>query len=97
MRYRRSASCSPHARGATGVLTFCGLRKAFAGMVTGHLVMAGYGPATGNAARVKPAVTAVTCCIAEEIARVRPLRRLQAAGRLLVTELALFLLVLTGC
>jgi uncharacterized membrane protein YoaK (UPF0700 family) len=78
------------------MLAFFGLSKAFAGIVTGNLVMAGYGPATDKAALVKPAVTAVTCRIAVEIARARPLCRLQAADWLLVTELALFLLVLTG-
>jgi uncharacterized membrane protein YoaK (UPF0700 family) len=82
--------------GATDVLAFFGLGKAFAGIVTGNLVTAGYGVATGNAALVKPTVTAVACCIAGEIAWARLLRRPRAADWLLVTELVLFLLVLTG-
>jgi len=82
--------------GATDVLAFFGLGKAFAGIVTGSLVTAGYGIATANAALVKPTVTAVTCCVAGQVAWARLLRWPQAAGWLLVTELMLFLLVLTG-
>ena len=82
--------------GATDVLAFFGLHKAFAGVVTGNLVTAGYGVATGNATLVKATVTAVTCCVVGEIAWARLLRRPQAADWLLVTELVLFLLVLTG-
>jgi uncharacterized membrane protein YoaK (UPF0700 family) len=82
--------------GAADVLAFFGLGRAFAGIVTGNLVTAGYGLATGNAALVKPTVTAVTCCVVGEIAWARLLRRPQAADWLLVTELMLFLLVLTG-
>jgi uncharacterized membrane protein YoaK (UPF0700 family) len=82
--------------GATDVLAFFGLGKAFAGIVTGSLVTAGYAVATGNAALVKPPVTAVTCFAVGEIVWARLLRRPQPADRLLVAELVLFLLVLTG-
>jgi uncharacterized membrane protein YoaK (UPF0700 family) len=82
--------------GATDVLAFFGLGKAFAGIVTGSLVTAGYGVAIGNAALVKPPVTAVTCFAVGEIAWARLLRRSQAADWLMVTELVLFVLVLTG-
>jgi uncharacterized membrane protein YoaK (UPF0700 family) len=82
--------------GATDVLAFFGLGKAFAGIVTGSLVTAGYGIATGNAALVRPTATAVTCCVVGQVAWARLLRRPQAADWLLVTELTLFLLVLAG-
>jgi uncharacterized membrane protein YoaK (UPF0700 family) len=82
--------------GATEVLAFFGLGRAFAGIVSGSLVTAGYGIATGHAALVRPTVTAVTCCVVGEIAWARLLRRPQAADWLLVAELMLFLPVLTG-
>jgi uncharacterized membrane protein YoaK (UPF0700 family) len=82
--------------GATDVLAFFGLGKAFASVVSGSLVTAGYGLATGNAALVRPAVTAVTCYAVGEIAWARLLRRPRAADWLLLTQLTLLLLVLAG-
>lgn len=82
------ASCA----GATDALAFFGLGKAFAGIMTGNLVTAGYGIATGNPSLVKPTITAV----AGEITWARLLRRPGAASGLLITELALFLLALAG-
>jgi uncharacterized membrane protein YoaK (UPF0700 family) len=60
--------------------------------VTGNLVTAGYGIATGNPSLVRPTVTVVV----GEITWARLLRRPGAANGLLITELALFLLVLAG-
>jgi uncharacterized membrane protein YoaK (UPF0700 family) len=82
--------------GATDALAFFGLGKAFAGIVTGNLVTAGYGIATGNPSLVKPTVTAVVGSVIGEITWARLLRRPGAANGLLITELALFLLVLAG-
>jgi uncharacterized membrane protein YoaK (UPF0700 family) len=82
--------------GATDTLAFFGLGKAFAGIVTGNLVTAGYGIATGNSSLVKPTVTAVTGSVVGEIIWARLLRRPGAANGLLITELTLFLLVLAG-
>jgi len=82
--------------GATDALAFFGLGKAFAGIVTGNLVTAGYGMAAGNPSLVKPAVTAVAGSVAGEITWARLLRRPGAADWLLITELALFLLALAG-
>lgn len=53
--------------GATDALAFFGLGKAFAGIVTGNLVTAGYGIATGNSSLVKPTVTAVAGSVVGEI------------------------------
>lgn len=82
--------------GATDALAFFGLGKAFAGIVTGNLVTAGYGIATGNPSLVKPTVTAVVGSVIGEITWARLLGRPGAANGLLITELALFLLVLAG-
>jgi uncharacterized membrane protein YoaK (UPF0700 family) len=82
--------------GATDVLAFFGLGKAFAGIVTGNLVTAGYGVATGSAALIKPTVTAVAGSIAGEITWARLLRRPRAGDLLLIAELALFLFALAG-
>lgn len=82
--------------GATDALAFFGLGKAFAGIVTGNLVTAGYGIATGNSSLVKPTVTAVAGSVVGEIIWARLLRRPGAANGLLITELILFLLVLAG-
>lgn len=82
--------------GATDALAFFGLGKAFAGIVTGNLVTAGYGIATGNSSLVKPTVTAVAGSVVGEIIWARLLRRPGAANGLLITELTLFLLVLAG-
>lgn len=53
--------------GSVDVFAFFGLGKAFAGIVTGNLVTAGYGVATGNTVLIKPTLTAVAGCIAGEI------------------------------
>ena len=82
--------------GATDALAFFGLGKAFAGIVTGNLVTAGYGVATGSTALVKPTVTAVTGSIVGEITWARLLRRPRASDLLLIAELGLFLLTLAG-
>ena len=82
--------------GAADTLAFFGLGKAFAGIVTGNLVTAGYGIATGNAGLIKPTVTAVAGCIAGEITWAWLLRRPRAADWLLLAQLALLLCVLTG-
>ena len=81
--------------GSVDVFAFFGLGHAFAGIVTGNLVTAGYGLATGNAALVKPAVTAVAACIAGEVIWARLLnRRAGKALPLLIAENALLLIVL---
>jgi uncharacterized membrane protein YoaK (UPF0700 family) len=82
--------------GATDALAFFGLGKAFAGIMTGNLVTAGYGIATGNPSLVKPTITAVVGSVVGEITWARLLRRPGAANGLLITELALFLLALAG-
>jgi len=53
--------------GSVDAFAFFGLGHAFAGIVTGNLVTAGYGLATGNASLVRPTVTAVAGCIAGEV------------------------------
>jgi uncharacterized membrane protein YoaK (UPF0700 family) len=81
--------------GSVDVFAFFGLGHAFAGIVTGNLVTAGYGLATGNASLVKPAVTAVAACIAGEVIWARLLnRRAGNALPLLIAENALLLIVL---
>lgn len=82
--------------GATDVLAFFGLGKAFAGIITGNLVTVGYGVAAGDITLIRPAATAVVGLIAGEIAWARLLRLPRAAGWLLLAEFVLFLLVLTG-
>jgi uncharacterized membrane protein YoaK (UPF0700 family) len=82
--------------GATDVLAFFGLDKAFAGVVTGNLVTAGYGVATGNTALIKPTATAVAGCIAGEITWAWLLRLPSAGDWLLIAEAALFLSTLAG-
>jgi uncharacterized membrane protein YoaK (UPF0700 family) len=79
--------------GSVDVFAFFGLGKAFAGIVTGNLVTAGYGVATGNAALIKPTLTAVAGCIAGEIAWARLLRLPRAALPLLLGELVILLAV----
>jgi uncharacterized membrane protein YoaK (UPF0700 family) len=82
--------------GSADTLAFFGLGNAFGGIVTGNLVSAGFGLAAGDAALVKPTLVAVAGCVAGELAWARLLRRPAAAVPLLITELALFALVLTG-
>jgi len=81
--------------GSVDAFAFFGLGHAFAGIVTGNLVTAGYGLATGNASLVKPAVTAVAGCIAGEVIWARLLsRRADNALVLLIAENVLLLIVL---
>lgn len=81
--------------GAADVVAFFGLGNAFGGIVTGNLVTAGYGLAAGKASLAIPPITAIAGCVAGEIAWARALRP-GTATRLLLGELALFLLVLIG-
>ncbi len=82
--------------GSVDTLAFFGLGRAFAGNITGNLVTAGYGVAAGDAALIKPTVTAVAGCICGEITWAWLLRRPGAANWLLLVQLALLALVLTG-
>ncbi len=82
--------------GSADTLAFFGLGRAFAGNITGNLVTAGYGIATGDGVLIKPTVTAVAACIAGEITWAWLLRRPGAANWLLFVQLALFALVLAG-
>jgi uncharacterized membrane protein YoaK (UPF0700 family) len=81
--------------GSVDAFAFFGLGHAFAGIVTGNLVTAGYGLATGNASLVRPTVTAVAGCIAGEVIWARLLsRRADNALVLLIAENVLLLIVL---
>ena len=81
--------------GAVDAFAFFGLGNAFAGIVTGNLVTAGYGLATGNAALITPTVTAVAGCIAGEVVWARLLNRAPDNSRvLLITENVLLFVVL---
>jgi uncharacterized membrane protein YoaK (UPF0700 family) len=82
--------------GAMDVFSFFGLGKAFASIVTGNLVTAGYGVATGNVALIKPSFVAVGGFIAGAIAWAWLLRLRQSAvpTLLLLGELAILLAVL---
>jgi uncharacterized membrane protein YoaK (UPF0700 family) len=81
--------------GSVDAFAFFGLGHAFAGIVTGNLVTAGYGLATGNASLVRPTVTAVAGCSAGEVIWARLLsRRADNALVLLIAENVLLLIVL---
>jgi uncharacterized membrane protein YoaK (UPF0700 family) len=81
--------------GSVDAFAFFGLGHAFAGIVTGNLVTAGYGLATGNACLVRPTVTAVAACIAGEVTWARLLnRRADNALVPLIAENVLLLIVL---
>jgi uncharacterized membrane protein YoaK (UPF0700 family) len=81
--------------GSVDAFAFFGLGNAFAGIVTGNLVTAGYGLAAGHAALVRPTVTAVTACIVGEAIWARLLRRrADNALALLIAENVLLLIVL---
>ena len=80
--------------GSVDVFAFFGVGNAFAGIVTGNLVMASYGIASGDAALIRPTVTAVAGCILGELAWARLLRRPGTALPLLIAELTLLVLVL---
>jgi uncharacterized membrane protein YoaK (UPF0700 family) len=81
------------AAGAADTLAFFSLGGAFGGIVTGNLVTAGYGAATGHWALVRPTATAIAACVAGELAWAWLLRLPRAATWLLLAELALFLSV----
>ena len=80
--------------GSVDVFAFFGVGNAFAGIVTGNLVTASYGIASGDAALIRPTVTAVAGCILGELAWARLLRRPGTALPLLIAELTLLVLVL---
>ena len=81
--------------GSVDAFAFFGLGHAIAGIVTGNLVTAGYGLATGNASLVRPTVTAVAGCIAGEVIWARLLsHRADNALVLLIAENVLLLIVL---
>jgi uncharacterized membrane protein YoaK (UPF0700 family) len=61
--------------GSVDALAFFGLGHAFAGIVTGNLVTAGYGITSHNAALAEPTLTAVAGSIAGEAIWARLLRR----------------------
>lgn len=98
----RSAGIPVHAvllaacAGSADVLAFFGLGGAFASIVTGNVVVAGYGIAVGSAALVKPTITAVAGFIAGALAWTWLLRRRSAALPLLLTEMAILLAVLAA-
>jgi uncharacterized membrane protein YoaK (UPF0700 family) len=80
--------------GAVNAFAFSGLGNAFAGIITGNLVTAGYGVASGDAALIRPTATAVAGCIVGELAWARLLRRPGTALPALLAELALLMFVL---
>jgi uncharacterized membrane protein YoaK (UPF0700 family) len=87
------AACS----GSADVFAFAGLGKAFASIVTGNVVVFGYGLATGNSGLSEPTAAAVAGFVAGSTAWAWLLRRGQRmALALLVTELVILLVVLAG-
>jgi uncharacterized membrane protein YoaK (UPF0700 family) len=83
--------------GSVDTLAFFGLGHAFAGIVTGNLVTAGYGLASHNAALVDPTITAVAGSIAGEVIWARLLRRrTRNSLPLLIAEQGLLLIFLTA-
>jgi uncharacterized membrane protein YoaK (UPF0700 family) len=73
--------------GSVDAVAFFGLGKAFAGIVTGNLVTAGFGLAAGDAALVKPTAAAVAGFIVGELIWARWLRGLPAHSRRALTAL----------
>ncbi|MGN6679231.1 MAG: DUF1275 family protein, partial [Streptosporangiaceae bacterium] len=82
--------------GSADVFAFLGLGKAFAGIVTGNLVTAGYGIATGDVALIKPTLTAVAAFFAGALACACLLRLPRAALPLLFGEMAILLAILVA-
>lgn len=81
--------------GSADTLAFFGLGHAFAGIVTGNLVTAGYGLVSHNTALVEPTLTAVAGSIAGEAIWARLLRRsARNSLPLLIAEHVLFLIFL---
>jgi uncharacterized membrane protein YoaK (UPF0700 family) len=82
--------------GSADVFALFGLGKAFAGIVTGNLVTAGYGIATGDVALIKPTLTAVVAFFAGALAWAGLLRLPRAALPLLFGEMAILLTILVA-
>jgi uncharacterized membrane protein YoaK (UPF0700 family) len=85
------AACS----GSVDVFAFFGLGHAFAGIITGNLVTAGYGLATGDVRLFEPTLIAVFGCVVGEILWAWRLRQVNAL-RLLIAQFVLLALVLAG-
>ena len=82
--------------GAADVFAFFGLGKAFVGIVTGNVVTAGFGTATGNAGLIKPTLTAVVAFFAGALAWARLLQLPRAALPLLMGEMGMLVAVLAA-
>jgi uncharacterized membrane protein YoaK (UPF0700 family) len=82
--------------GSGDVFAFGGLGKAFASIVTGNVVVFGYGLATDNGALAEPTAAAVGGFIVGAAIWARLLRRRRMAVGLLVGELVILLVVLVG-
>jgi uncharacterized membrane protein YoaK (UPF0700 family) len=82
--------------GSADVFAFGGLGKAFASIVTGNVVVFGYGLATDNSALAEPTAAAVAGFIVGAAIWAWLLRRRRMALALLVSELAILLAVLIG-
>jgi uncharacterized membrane protein YoaK (UPF0700 family) len=83
--------------GAVDLLALAGLGGAFAGVVTGNLVTAGYGVGTGNFALIVPACTAVAAFTVGVLAWARLSHgRPRAVVGMLIGELALLAVVAVG-
>jgi uncharacterized membrane protein YoaK (UPF0700 family) len=82
--------------GSGDVFAFGGLGKAFASIVTGNVVVFGYGVATDDAALAEPTAAAVAGFIAGAVLWAWLLRRRRMALALLVGELIILLAVLGG-
>jgi uncharacterized membrane protein YoaK (UPF0700 family) len=100
----RTAAVSPRAAigallaacaGAADTVAFFGLGHAFAGNITGNLVTAGFGLASGRVLLIEPAVVAIAGCVAGEIIWAWFLRHGdRSAVRLLAAEFTLISAVL---
>lgn len=83
--------------GAVDLLALAGLGGAFAGVVTGNLVTAGYGVGTGNFRLIAPAGTAVAAFAVGVLAWARLWHeRPRAVAGMLLAELALMVVVAAG-
>jgi uncharacterized membrane protein YoaK (UPF0700 family) len=82
--------------GAGDVFAFGGLGKAFASIVTGNVVVFGYGLATDDAALAEPTAAAVAGFVVGAVLWAWLLRRRQMALVLLVGELVILLAVVAG-
>jgi uncharacterized membrane protein YoaK (UPF0700 family) len=82
--------------GSGDVFAFGGLGRAFASIVTGNVVVFGYGLATDNAALAEPTAAAIAGFIVGATIWAWLLRRRRMALALLVSELLILLAVLIG-